>query len=334
MPGQLWLWVGFNAFVIAMLALDLFVLHRKPHAVRFKEAVGWSLFWIALAVIFGIGVWVVSGPADGLAFFTGYLIEEALSVDNIFVFVLVFSYFRVPAQYQHRVLFWGVIGALLMRGIMIAVGSALIARFHWVLYVFGAFLVITGIRMAFHDENDIEPDRNPVLRLVRRLFPITPHYDGQHFFTRDVASGRLFATPLLVVLTVIETTDVVFALDSIPAIFAVSRDPFIVYTSNIFAILGLRTMYFLLAGIIHRFHFLKIGLSVVLVFIGLKMLVEHWFEIPIGISLIIVAVVLVGSVVASLAWPKAAEAHDPVHFDPIPGDFDDEKRAKKTDRSA
>jgi tellurite resistance protein TerC len=217
---------------------------------------------------------------------------------------------------------------------MIVAGAWVVREFAWVLYLFGAFLVITGIRMAFHDESDIEPDRNPVLRLVRRLFPITPHYDGQHFFTRDVASGRLFATPLLVVLTVIETTDVVFALDSIPAIFAVSRDPFIVYTSNIFAILGLRTMYFLLAGIIHKFHFLKIGLSVVLVFIGLKMLVEHWLDIPIGISLIIVAVVLVGSVVASLAWPKPVAAVDPTKIEPIPGDFDDEKRAKKTDRSA
>jgi tellurite resistance protein TerC len=331
MPGQLWQWVGFNAFVLAMLALDLFVLHRKPHAVRFKEAIGWSLFWIALAVLFGIGVWRFSGPADGLAFFTGYLIEEALSVDNIFVFVLVFSYFRVPPQYQHRVLFWGVIGALLMRGFMIAVGSALITRFHWVIYIFGAFLVVTGVRMAFHDENDIEPESNPVLKLVRRLFPITPHYDGQKFFTKDAKSGRHFATPLLVVLTVIETTDVVFALDSIPAIFAVSRDPFIVYTSNIFAILGLRTMYFLLAGIIHRFHYLKIGLAAVLVFIGVKMLVEHWLVIPIGLSLGIVALVLASSVVASLMWPKKAEANDPVQFDPIPGDFDDEGRPQHRD---
>ena len=333
MPGQMWQWIGFNAFVLAMLALDLFVLHRKPHAVRFKEAVGWTLFWIALAVTFGIGVWIVSGPRDGLAFFTGYLIEEALSVDNIFVFVLVFSYFRVPPQYQHRVLFWGIIGALIMRGAMIAIGSALISRFHWVIYVFGAFLVVTGVRMALHDEGDIEPESNPVLRLVRRILPVTPHYDGQRFFTRE-EHGRLYATPLLVVLTVIETTDVVFALDSIPAIFAVSRDPFIVYTSNIFAILGLRTMYFLLAGIIHRFHYLKLGLSVVLVFIGVKMLVEHWVVIPIGLSLGIVALVLVSSVAASLMWPKAAEAHDPVQYDPIPGDFDDEKRLKSSDRSA
>jgi tellurite resistance protein TerC len=334
MPGQVWQWVGFNAFVVAMLALDLFVLHRKPHAVRFKEAVGWSLFWIALAVIFGIGVWVVSGPADGLAFFTGYLIEEALSVDNIFVFVLVFSFFRVPPQYQHRVLFWGVIGALLMRGIMIAVGAALIERFHWVIYVFGAFLVITGVRMAFHDEGDIEPESNPVLKLVRRLVPITPHYDGQRFFTKDSRTGRTFATPLLVVLCVIETTDVVFALDSIPAIFAVSRDPFIVYTSNIFAILGLRTMYFLLAGIIHRFHYLKLGLAVVLVFIGVKMLIEHWLVIPIGLSLGVVAAVLASSVAASLMWPRAAERSDPVQYDPIPGDFDDEGRPQHRDRPA
>ena len=334
MPGQVWQWVGFNAFVLAMLALDLFVLHKKPHAVRFKEAAVWAVVWVALALVFGAGVWYFEGPEVGLQFLTGYLIEEALSVDNIFVFVLVFSYFRVPAQYQHRVLFWGVIGALLMRGAMIAVGAALIARFHWIIYIFGAFLVITGIRMAFHDEADIEPESNPVLKLVRRLVPITPHYDGQKFFTREAGTRRLFATPLLVVLVIIETTDLVFALDSIPAIFAVTRDPFIVYTSNIFAILGLRTMYFLLAGIIHRFHYLKIGLSAVLVFIGAKMLLESWIHIPIGISLGIVALVLGSSVVASLVWPKEAEEHDPVQHDPIPGDFDDEGRPQKRDRPA
>jgi tellurite resistance protein TerC len=338
MAGQVWQWVGFNVFVLAMLALDLFVLHKDAHAVRFREAIRWAIIWVLLAVIFGAGVWYFQGAEQGLAFFTGYLIEEALSVDNIFVFVLVFSYFRVPPQYQHRVLFWGVLGALVMRGIMIAVGAALIARFHWIIYVFGAFLVVTGIRMAFHDESDIEPESNPVLRLVRRLIPIAPHYDGQKFFTRDARTGRRFATPLLVVLVIIETTDLVFALDSIPAIFSVTRDPFIVYTSNIFAILGLRTLYFLLAGIIHRFHYLKIGLSVVLVFIGVKMLVEHWIEIPIAASLGIVAAVLGASVVASLIWPSEAKKHDPVEFDPIPGDFDDPNAPppapEKTDRPA
>ena len=334
MPGQLWQWVAFNAFVLAMLALDLFVLHKKPHAVRFREASIWAVVWVTLALLFGAGVWYFSGREVGLQFLTGYLIEEALSVDNIFVFVLVFSYFRVPPQYQHRVLFWGVIGALVMRGAMIAVGAALIARFHWVIYIFGAFLVITGVRMAFHDESDIEPESNPVLKLVRRLVPITPHYDGQRFFTRERKTGRLFATPLLVVLVIIETTDLVFALDSIPAIFAVTRDPFIVYTSNIFAILGLRTMYFLLAGIIHRFHFLKIGLSIVLVFIGTKMLAERWIHISIGLSLGIVAAVLGGSVVASLIWPKEAEESDPVQHDPIPDDYDDERRRAPTDKSA
>src|SRR5689334_8293326 len=219
---QLWLWIGFNVFVLALLALDLGVFHRNSHAVSVREAATWTVVWVTLAALFGAGVYYWSGGEKALEFATGYLIEYSLSVDNIFVFVLLFTYFRVPAQYQHRVLFWGILGALLMRGAMIAVGSALITRFHWVIYVFGAFLVVTGIRMAFHDENDIEPESNPVLRLVRRIFPITPHYDGQRFFTRDAATHRLFATPLLVVLTVIETTDVVFALDSIPAIFAVS----------------------------------------------------------------------------------------------------------------
>jgi tellurite resistance protein TerC len=259
------------------------------------------------------------GREAGLEFLAGYLIEKALSVDNIFVFVLVFSYFRVPARYQHRVLFWGILGALLMRGAMIGAGAALIERFHWILYIFGAFLVFTGIRMAFQEEHDIEPESNPVVRLVRRFLPVTPVYHGQKFFVREAAGSgmRWVATPLFVVLVFVETTDLVFALDSIPAIFAVTRDPFLVYTSNVFAILGLRALYFLLAGVIHKFHYLKLGLSVVLVFVGVKMLAADLYSVPIGISLGVIATVLTVSVVASLVFPKRVAEHDPVEHEPL-----------------
>ena len=243
--GSVWLWVGFNIFVLALLALDLGVFHRTRTSVTAKEAALWSGVWVALALTFNAGIYFYSGPQPGLEFLTGYLIEKALSVDNIFVFLLVFSYFRVPPKYQHRVLFWGVVGALLMRGGMIVAGSYLIARFHWIIYLFGAFLVITAIRMATQDERAIEPEANPVIRLVRRLVPVTNTYHGQHFFVRE--NSRWTATPLFIVLVSIEFTDLVFAVDSIPAIFAVTQDPFLVYTSNVFAILGLRSLYFLLA---------------------------------------------------------------------------------------
>jgi tellurite resistance protein TerC len=317
-----WLYAGFTLFVLAMLALDLGVFHRKAHEVSMKEAGAWSAVWVSLALVFNYGVYHFMGAQAGLEFLTGYLIEKALSVDNIFVFVLVFSYFRVPARYQHRVLFWGILGALLMRGAMIAAGAVLITRFHWVIYVFGAFLVITGIRMAMQDEMDIEPEHNPVIRLVRRLLPVSNVYHGQRFFVTETVGGRVrrMATPLFIVLVVVETTDLVFAVDSIPAIFAVTTDPFLVYTSNVFAILGLRALYFLLAGVIHRFHFLKLGLSVVLVFVGAKMLVADLYEIPIGLSLGVVAVVLVASVVASLLFPKKAEEHSPVTKSPVEGE--------------
>ena len=299
------MWVGFNAFVLAMLFLDLFVFHRKAHEVSLKEAAGWSVFWVALSLSFNVLVWRWLGPEKGLEFLTGYLIEKALSVDNIFVFVLIFSYFNVPAKYQHRILFWGIIGALLMRGAMIGAGAALIHQFHWVIYVFGAFLVFTGIRMATHDEMEIEPEKNPVIRLIRKVWPVTNQYHGQKFFVVDrTRRRRLVATPLFVVLMMVETTDLIFAVDSIPAIFAITTDTFIVYTSNVFAILGLRALYFLLAGVIHRFHYLKLGLSAVLVFVGLKMLLAEVYKIPIGLSLGIVFAVLVASVVASLAFPK------------------------------
>lgn len=315
---DLWLWAAFNVFVLAMLFLDLFVFHREAHEVRTREAAGWTAFWIALALIFNAGLYHFMGPQVGLEFLTGYLIEKALSVDNIFVFVLIFSYFNVPLKYQHRVLFWGILGALVMRGTMIGAGAALINEFHWIIYIFGAFLVFTGIRMARQTEEAIEPEANPALRLVRRYMPVTNRYHGQKFFVKEQVGSRMrrVATPLFVVLVLVETTDLIFAVDSIPAIFAITTDPFIVYTSNVFAILGLRALYFLLAGVIHKFHYLKLGLSIVLVFVGTKMLLEGVLHIPIGISLGVVALVLTTSVVASLLFPRQAEAHDPVEPGP------------------
>jgi tellurite resistance protein TerC len=312
---SIWILVGFNAFVLAMLALDLFVFHREAHEVRLREAALWSVLWVALALAFGAGIGHFMGRQAGLEYLTGYLIEKALSVDNIFVFVLVFSYFGVPPRYQHRVLFWGILGALLMRGAMIAAGAYLIHQFHWIIYVFGGFLVFTGVRMAWQTEHSIQPEANPVIRLVRRFVPVTDVYHGQRFFVRE--GGRRVATPLFVVLVLVETTDLIFAVDSIPAIFAVTEDPFIVYTSNIFAILGLRALYFLLAGVVHKFHYLKLGLSVVLVFVGAKMLATDVYKVPVGISLGVIALVLATSVIASLVWPAAAEAHDPVEHDPL-----------------
>jgi tellurite resistance protein TerC len=308
----IWLWVGFNAFVLAMLALDLGVFHRKAHEVSLKEAGGWSAFWVALSLIFNVGVYHYLGPQAGLEFLTGYLIEKALSVDNIFVFVLIFSYFRVPARYQHRVLFWGVIGALLMRGAMIGAGAALLERFHWIIYIFGAFLVFTGIRMATQDEHDIEPESSPVVRLVKRFVPVTSAYRGQRFFVREGEGGRgrLWATPLFVVLVLVETTDLIFALDSIPAIFAITQEPFIVYTSNVFAILGLRALYFLVADVIHRFHYLKLGLSAVLTFVGVKMLLVDIYKIPTAVSLGVIASILAVAIGASLWRSRRAAQLD------------------------
>jgi tellurite resistance protein TerC len=308
---QMWLWIGFNVFVLAMLAVDLFVFHKEAHEVASKEAAAWTAVWVALAVLFGVGVYGFMGREAGLAYFAGYLIEKALSVDNIFVFVLIFSFFRVPLRYQHRVLFWGILGALVMRGVMIAAGAYLIQQFHWVIYVFGAFLIFTGIRMATQSENDIDLETNVVIRTVRRLLPVTADYHGQKFFVREDVDGtlRLAATPLFVVLALVETTDLIFAVDSIPAIFAVTQEPFIVYSSNVFAILGLRALYFLLAGVIHQFHYLKTGLSAVLVFVGAKMLTADFFEIPVGVSLGVIVVVLTVAVAASLRWPRPSREH-------------------------
>lgn len=310
-----WGWIGFHVFVFAMLAIDLGVFHRHAHEVTIREAAAWSATWIALSLSFNYGVYRFMGAQAGLEFLTGYLIEKALSVDNIFVFVLIFSYFEVPPRYQHRILFWGILGALVLRGAMIFAGVYLIHQFHWVTYVFGAFLVVTGVRMAFQTERDIEPEANPVITLVRRFVPVTNRYDGQRFFTREVSAtdgrARGVATPLFVVLMLVETTDIIFAVDSIPAIFAVTTDPFLVYTSNIFAILGLRALYFLLAGVIRTFHYLQLGLSVVLSFVGVKMLVAQWHPVPIGVSLAVIALVLAVAVIASWLFPQTAAEHAP-----------------------
>jgi len=301
-------WIGFNVVVLAILALDLGVLHRRSEKVSLKQAAMWSTIWVVLSLCFAASIYLTMGKERGLEFLTGYLIEYALSVDNIFVFVLIFTYFNVPEKYQHRVLFWGIIGALVLRGVMIVAGSALVTRFAWTLYIFGAFLVITGIRMALQkDAAAYNPERDPVLRLARKIIPVTREYYGKKFFVREPQPGggtRLAATPLFIVLLIVDTTDVVFATDSIPAIFAVTRDPFIVYTSNICAVLGLRALYFLLAGIVDKFVYLKLGLSLVLVFIGAKMLLEGLFHIPIGISLGVVALVLGSSIAASMKWPR------------------------------
>jgi tellurite resistance protein TerC len=312
---QIWLWVGFNVFVLAMLALDLGVFHRNAHEVSVKEAASWSAVWVLLALGFNGGIYHFMGKQAGLEFLAGYLIEKALSVDNIFVFVLIFSYFRVPPKYQHRVLFWGILGALLMRGVMIGLGAYLIHRFHWILYLFGAFLVWTGYRMARQDERAIEPEANPVLRLIRRFVPITSTYHGQSFFAREPAGSEggmhRVATPLFVVLVLVETTDLIFAVDSIPAIFAVTQDPFLVYSSNVFAILGLRALYFLLSGVIGKFRYLKFGLSVVLIFVGAKMLLADVYKIPIGLSLGIIALVIATSIVISLISPARTKVPPP-----------------------
>ena len=277
------LWVIFSIFVLGMLALDLGVFNRKAHEVRFKEALAWSIVWVALSLAFNWWIYHEFGSQKALEFLTGYLIEKALSVDNIFVFVVLFASFAVPKMYQHRVLFWGVLGALIMRAIFIGLGAALVARFHWIMYVFGAILIYTGFKLMAEGDAEPHPEKNPIYKFARRLMPATPEYHGKSFTV--MKDGRRHATPLLLVLIAIEATDVVFAVDSIPAIFAITTDPFIVYTSNIFAILGLRAMYFLLAGVIDKFHFLKYGLALVLLFVGAKMIIAEWYKVPIAASL-------------------------------------------------
>lgn len=288
-----------------MLGLDLGVLHRRAHTVKFREALAWSAMWIALAAAFAVILYLWRGHVTALEFVTGYVIELSLSVDNLFVFLLIFRYFRVPAVHQYKVLFWGILGALFMRGIFVLVGVGLIRQFHWIVYVFGAFLVYSGIRLFRKESVEVHPEKNPVLRLFRRWMPVTTDYEGNKFFVRRAG---LYATPLLVVLLVVETTDLLFAVDSIPAVLAITLNAFIVYTSNIFAVLGLRSMYFALAGMMELFHYLHYGLSVVLIFIGAKMLASHYYQIPTGLALAVVAGVLLLSVLASVAHPKKIES--------------------------
>ncbi|NJM07852.1 TerC family protein [Candidatus Gracilibacteria bacterium] len=310
------MWVAFNAVVLGLLALDLGVFNREPHVVTMREAATWTGVWVTLALLFNAVIFFWAGPTKGLEFLAGYLIEYSLSVDNIFIFVLLFTFFRVPAKYQHRVLFWGIIGALLMRGTMIIAGAALIERFEWIIYVFGAFLIFTGVRMALNkeEEEEIHPEGNVLVRIFSRFMPVTKEYHGQHFFVK--IDGVRHATPLFVVLLIVESTDLIFAIDSIPAIFAVTRDPFIVYTSNVCAILGLRSLYFLLAGVMDKFYYLRLGLAAILTFVGVKMLTpeisylltgEH-YHIPIVFSLGVIVAILAIAVIASLIRSRRLEA--------------------------
>ena len=313
MQVTIWFWVLFNVFILVMLALDLGVFHRRAHAISIREAAIWSSVWIGLSLTFNLGLYIFAGPEPALAYLTGYLIEKALSVDNIFVMVLIFSYFRVEPMYQHRVLFWGIIGALVMRGIFIVVGTYLLQHFHWVIYLFGALLVFTGTRMAFRDEEPFDAESNRLLRLVRKLVPVTAQYHGKHFLIKQ--GGKLFATPLLLVLLMVEFTDLIFAIDSIPAIFAVTTDSFLVYTSNVFAILGLRSLYFLLAGIVDQFRYLKYGLSFILVFVGVKMLLSEIQKVPIVASLVVIATALLISILLSLIVPDPEDEDDEDEMD-------------------
>jgi tellurite resistance protein TerC len=325
-----WLpWAGFAVFILFMLSLDLGLFNRKAHSVTYREASIWSAVWVSLALIFAAGVFYFYGRQSGTEFLTGYLIELSLSVDNLFVFLLLFSYFKVPGKFQHRVLFWGVLGALVMRMTMIFLGTELINRFEWIIYIFGAFLVYTGIKMFGQDEMAVDPEQNPIVRFIvnSRFVPISREYDEDKFFT-TTSTGARTGTLLFLVLIIVEVTDLVFAVDSIPAIFGITRDPFIIYTSNVFAILGLRSMYFLLAGVVEKFHYLKLGLAIVLTFIGVKMLlpllgealiwlgatryvaaetIHHYSHVPIELSLAFIAVTLISSVIASLVWPKAGD---------------------------
>jgi tellurite resistance protein TerC len=291
-------WILFNAFVLLMLALDLGVFHRKTHEVSLKEALTWTFVWISLALVFNAIIFYWRGRQQALEFLTGYLVEKALSIDNIFVFIMIFTYFQIPAKYQHKVLFWGVLGALLMRVVFIFAGVALIEKFHFAIYIFGALLIYTGYKMFYHNNAKIEPEKNPLIRFFKKFMPVTPQLHEDNFIVK--LNGKRYATPLFLVLLLIESSDLIFAVDSIPAILAITQDQFIVYTSNVFAILGLRSLYFALAGIVHRFWLLSFGLAVVLVFVGIKMLLVDLYKIPIEWSLIFIATIIAGSIFLSL----------------------------------
>lgn len=300
----LWGWIAFNTFVITMIVLDLFILHRHQKTISFKQALGTSAVWISMALIFNTGIYYFYGKEKALDFLAGYLIEEALSIDNLFVFLLIFDYFKTPPKYQHKVLFWGILGAIVMRALFIFFGIALVKQFHWVLYIFGAFLIYAAFKMILQKNEEIEPENNFIIKLVKRIFPITPDYVGDKFFTR--IDRKLWATPLFITVVTVEITDLIFAVDSIPAVMAITLDPFIVYTSNIFAILGLRSLYFALANLIPLFHFLKYSLAAILAFMGVKMLLAHYIDVPIGLSLVFIAGALILSVCASLLFPGQA----------------------------
>lgn len=299
---SIWLWIGFHVFILTVLALDLWVVSPPGKEVSVKSALRWSGVWVGLAVLFDVGIYYFSGTQKALEFAAGYLIEESLSVDNLFVFLAVFGYFKVEPRYQHKVLFWGILGALVMRAAFIMAGVTLLLQFHGIIYIFGAFLVFTGFRLMFQKEHGVDPEKNPVLRLMRRFIRVTRYYYGDRFFIKKL--GYRFATPLFAVLVLLETTDLIFAVDSIPAILAISQDSFIVYTSNIFAILGLRSLYFALAGILRIFHYLNYGMAAVLVFVGIKMLVMDVYKIPIAVALGVVVAILAASIAASILFPQ------------------------------
>ena len=295
-------WVAFNLFILALLALDLGVFHRKSHVISLKEALVWSVIWVVVALLFNVVVYFWRGPQSATEFLAGYLIERSLSVDNLFVFALIFSYFRVPDECQHKILFWGILGALVTRALFIATGVALIHKFHWIVYVFGVFLIITGVRVAVEKGKEIHPERNPVLRVFKRVMPLVHAFHGDKFFVR--LDGRTFATPMFVALLIVETTDVIFAVDSIPAILAITYDPFIVYSSNVFAILGLRALYFALAGIMRMFRYIHYGIAAILVFVGIKMVLMDVYKMPVGVALGVVAAILAISIVLSILRPR------------------------------
>ena len=310
MSIELYLWVGFHIFILIMLALDIGVFHKKAHVISVKEALWWSAFWIGLACVFAMGIWFYRSTLQATEFLTAYVVEKSLSVDNLFIFLTIFSYFKVPEKYQHKVLFWGVFGALIMRALFIVVGVAILAKFHFIIYILGAFLVFTGLKLFFTKEDiEFKPESSWTLRLVRRFFGVSKYYHEDRFIVRKM--GYTFVTPLFLVLALVETTDLVFALDSIPAVLAVSPDSFIVYTSNIFAILGLRSLYFAMSGVVKLFHYINYGLAIILSFIGVKMIISGVYKIPIEFALLFVLVVLFVSIVISLLFPKKSNSESP-----------------------
>ncbi len=310
MNTQVALWVGFNLFVVAMLAIDLGLFHRKDHAVTPKEAGLWTGVWVTISLLFCAGIWYFSGREPALQWLTAYVVEYSLSVDNLFVFLMVFGYFRVAPEHQHRVLFWGIVGAFIMRAVLIIAGTALVKEFHWLIYLFGAFLVFTAVKMLLAKEEAVDPEQKGIVKFARRVLPVSRMGEGSRFFVHE--DGRLKVTPLFLVLLVVEATDLLFALDSIPAVLGISQDPFIVYTSNVCAILGLRSLFFVVSSLMDKFHFLKIGLAAILGFVGVKMLITYFnIHVPIAISLGTIAGILAASIIASLIWPKAPEpGHD------------------------